>query len=140
MRAQTIYDITMALMDEMLDSGAVDVNSTKDYLARTPGILTILQTEVIIQQKNLGANVETLDAITKMTDEVDLDDDICMGVLPYGLAARLLGQEDASLSNYFSSLYNQKLYEGAKTSDSKYIAKQIDREDVYGSLMRVGDE
>ena len=139
MKAQTIYNFTMALMDEMLDTGGVDVNSTKDYLARTPGILTILQTECIIALKELGAKVETLDAIKKMTDDVDLDDDICMGVLPYGLAARLLGQEDASLSNYFSSLYNSKLGDAVKTTSSKYIAKQEVREDVYSSTMREGD-
>lgn len=129
----------MALMDEMLDNGGVDVNSTKDYLARTPGILTILQTECIIYLKRAGAKVQTLDPITNMTQDVDLDDDICTGVLPYGLAARLLGQEDASLSNYFSSLYDDKLASAVKTSNSKYIAKQEQREDVYSSLLRVGD-
>lgn len=139
MRAQTIYDITMALMDEMLDSGGVDVNSTKDYLARTPGILTILQTECIIALKKLGAKVETLDAIKKMTDDVDLDDDICMGVLPYGLAARLLGQEDASLSHNFSSLYASKLESAVQVTSSKYIATQEEREDVYNSKLKEGD-
>ena len=126
-------------MDEMLDNGNVDVNSTKDYLARTPGILTILQTECIIALKRIGAKVETLDAIRTMTDDVDLDDDICTGVLPYGLAARLLGQEDASLSNYFSSLYDEKLGTAVPTASSKYIAKQEQRPDVYSSLLRAGD-
>lgn len=36
MTCQEIYDITMALMDEMLDNGNVDYGSTKDYTARTP--------------------------------------------------------------------------------------------------------
>jgi hypothetical protein len=126
-------------MDEMLDSGAVDMNSTKDYLARTPGILTILQTECTIYLKQAGAKVDTLDAIKNMTQDVELDDDICMGVLPYGLAARLLGQEDASLSNYFSSLYDEKLGSAVLTASSKYIAKQEQRPDVYSSLLRAGD-
>ncbi len=138
MKAQDIYDITMALMDEMKNDGSVDINSTKDYLARTPGILTILQTEVIIELKKNGINVSSLDRIEKMTDEVDLEDDICTGVLPYGLAARLLGQEDATLSNYFSSLYMNGKSESAKTSSSKVLAKQETRENVYG-LLRAGD-
>ncbi len=138
MKAQDIYDITMALMDEMKNDGSVDINSTKDYLARTPGILTILQTEVIIELKKAGANVSGLDRIEKMTDEVDLEDDICTGVLPYGLASRLLGQEDASLSNYFSSLYENGKLDSAKTSSSKVLAKQKTRENVYG-LLRAGD-
>lgn len=126
-------------MDEMLDSGAVDENSTRDYKARTPGILTILQTECIIALKKVGAKVQTLDAITNMTQDVDLDDDICMGVLPYGLAARLLGQEDSSLANYFSSLYEGRLDNAVLSASSKYIAKQEQRPDVYSSLLRAGD-
>lgn len=135
----------MALMDEMKDNNnlnnesVVDYSSTKDYAARTPGILTILQTEVIIELKKAGADVDTLDRLTTMNEEVELEEDICMGVLPYGLAARLLGQEDTSLSNYFSSLYLSGLSDAVKTSEDKYIAKQIDREDVYHSEMRVGD-
>lgn len=145
MRVQDIYDITMALMDEMKDNRnlnsepVADYQSTKDYAARTPGILTILQTEVIIELKKSGADVDTLDRLTTMNDEVELEDDICMGVLPYGLAARLLGQEDTALSNYFSSLYQSGLSDVAKTSEDKYIAEQIDREDVYNSTMEVGD-
>lgn len=139
MIVQDIYDITMALMDEMKNDGTVDTDSTKDYNARTPGILTILQTEVIIELKKAGADVDTLDRLTKMTDEVDLEDDICMGVLPYGLAARLLRQEDGSLSNYFSSLYLRGLSDISKTSEDKYMATQIDREDVYHSEMEAGD-
>lgn len=136
MKAQDIYDITMALIDEMKNDGSVDYASTKDYTARTPGILTILQTEVIIELKKKGANVSSLDRITEMNGEVDLEDDICMGVLPYGLAARLLGQEDTALSNYFSSLYLNKLDDASSVSENKAYAKQVDREDVYDSLMR----
>lgn len=137
MKVQEIYDTTMALMDEMKNDGNVDYNSTKDYTARTPGILTILQTEVIIELKKVGANVESLDRLTSMDSEVDLEDDICNGVLPYGLAARLLGQEDTSLSNYFSSLYMSKLSDACQVSDSKVKAKQVAREDVYSSTLRV---
>ena len=143
MKVQDIYDITMALMDEMKDNSSLvnppdtDYASTKDYAARTPGILTILQTEVIMELKRVGADVSSLDPVKTMQDDVDLEDDVCAGVLPYGLAARLLGQEDSSLSNYFSSLYQDRLYKAAKTTDDKYLAEQIDREDVYNSTMEV---
>lgn len=127
----------MGLMDEKKNDGTTDYASTQDYKARTPDILTILQTEVIIELKKAGANVETLDRLTGDDSEVELEDDICMGVLPYGLAARLLGQEDSSLSNYFSSLYLGKLADAAQVSDSKLKAKQVAREDVYSSTLRV---
>jgi hypothetical protein len=138
MTCQEIYDITMALMDEMLDNGNVDYNSTKDYTARTPGILTILQTQVIMYFKSKGMDVDTLDRLMSMEDEVDLSDDICMGVLPYGLAARLLGQEDTQMSSYFSQLYNNALSDAAESSDDKAKGKQYSGENIYG-LMEAGD-
>ena len=136
MRAQTIYDITMSLMDERKNDGSVDVNSTKDYLARTPGILTILQTEIIMELKRVGAKVNSLDEVKNMTTDIDLEDDICFGIIPYGLAARLLAQEDTTLSNYFSSLYDGSF--ARYLSQYRQLAKQEDREDAYDSLMRVG--
>lgn len=136
MRAQTIYDITMSLMDERKNDGSVDVNSTKDYLARTPGILTILQTEIIMELKRVGAKVNSLDEVKNMTTDIDLEDDICFGIIPYGLASRLLAQEDTTLSNYFSSLYDSSF--ARYLTQFKQLAKQIDREDVYGADMKVG--
>lgn len=136
MRAQTIYDITMSLMDERKNDGNVDVNSTKDYLARSPGILTILQTEIIMELKKVGAKVNSLDEIKTMSTDIDLEDDICFGIIPYGLAARLLAQEDTTLSNYFSSLYDTAFLR--YLNQFRQLAKQEDREDMYGSMMRVG--
>lgn len=144
MTVKEIYDKTMALMDEMKDNAQlrdhpnVDYDSTKDYQARTPGILTILQTEVVMFLKGAGVDIDSLDAVETMDDEVDLDQDICYGVLTYGLAARLLGQEDERLSSYFSSLYNNGLAMSKDSAEDKYIAKQIARENVYG-LFRAGD-
>ena len=138
MTCQEIYDITMALMDEMLDNGSVDYNSTKDYTARTPGILTILQTQVVMFFKSRGIDIDTLDRLESMEDTVDLEDDVCMGVLPYGLAARLLGQEDEQMSSYFSQLYNQGLADAAESSSDKQKAKQYSGNNIYG-LMEAGD-
>lgn len=136
MKAQTIYDITMSLMDERKNDGNVDVNSTKDYLARAPGVLTVLQTEIVMELKRVGAKVGSLDEIKNMNADIDLKDDICFGIMPYGLASRLLAQEDTTLSNYFSSLYDSSF--ARYLTQFKQLAKQIDREDVYGADMKVG--
>ena len=142
MKAQTIFDLAMDLMDEKKDLATInatpesDYASTKDYQARTPGILTILQSEVVMELKKRGIDVDSLDEIKTLEDECDLDDMICSGILPYGLAARLLGQEDANLSNYFNSLYMGKLSDAYKISDDKIKAVQEKREDVYDSLLR----
>lgn len=144
MTCKEIYDITMALMDEMIDNQTIeqepnpDYPSTKDYQARTPGILTILQTQVVMYFKSRGIDIDTLPRLITMDDNVDLEDDICMGVLPYGLAARLLGQEDTAMSSYFSQLYNNGLAEAAESSDNKIKGKQVSGNNIYG-LFEAGD-
>lgn len=144
MTCHEIYDITMALMDEMIDNTTLeqvpnpDYPSTKDYQARTPGILTILQNQIVMYFKTRGIEIETLDRLETMEDEVELDDDICMAVLPYGLAARLLGQEDTAMSSYFSQLYNEGLANAAESSSDKPKGKQFPGNNIYG-LFEAGD-
>ncbi len=144
MTCHEIYDITMALMDEMIDNTTIeqvpnpDYPSTKDYQARTPGILTILQTEVVMFLKTRGIDIDPLPRLETIEDNVDLEDNICMGVLPYGLAARLLGQEDNAMSSYFSQLYYSGLGSAAESSEDKIKGKQVPGNNIYG-LMRAGD-
>jgi len=134
LKAQIIYDLTMSLMDERKNDGSVEVNSTKDYKARSPGILTVLQTEIVMELRRVGAQIDSLDELKNMDADIDLDDDICLGIIPYGLAGRLLAQEDSALSNYFSSLYDDKFGKYLRTYTKK--SNQEIRPDVYNSLLR----
>ena len=45
-KAQDVFDIAISLIDERLESGLIDPNSTKMYKANTPFILTTLQDEI----------------------------------------------------------------------------------------------
>jgi len=121
-------------MDERKNDGSVEVNSTKDYKARSPGILTVLQTEIVMELRRVGAQIDSLDELKNMDADIDLDDDICLGIIPYGLAGRLLAQEDSALSNYFSSLYDDKFGKYLRTYTKK--SNQEIRPDVYNSLLR----
>jgi hypothetical protein len=47
--AQQVFDITMDLIDERLDNGTISLSDTLDYNVKTPGILNILQSELIKQ-------------------------------------------------------------------------------------------
>jgi hypothetical protein len=47
--AQQIFDITMALIDEVLDTGLISTADTVSYSAKTPSLLTLLQAELIKQ-------------------------------------------------------------------------------------------
>ena len=139
MKAELIYKFALSHIDEMKDAKLVtgekpevDNTSTKDYRARTPGILTSIQNDITMY---LG--MDYLDEIKTMEADVELDDTICATIVVYELCARLLLTEDTTLSNYFSSLASSL----KNTTLDRYKAKskQVAREDVYGSLCGAGD-
>lgn len=139
MKAELIYKFALSHIDEMKDSKLIkgekpemDNTSTKDYRARTPGILTSIQNDITMK---LG--IGYLDEITTMESDVELDDAICATIVVYELCARLLLTEDTALSNYFSSLASSLM--NSTLEQFKTKAKQEVREDVYGSLCRAGD-
>ena len=138
-KAELTYKFALSHIDEMKDAKLIkgekpemDNTSTKDYRARTPGILTSIQNDITMY---LG--MEYLDEITSMESDVELDDAICATIVVYELCARLLLTEDTVLSNYFSSLASNL----KNTTLERYRAKakQEVREDVYGSLCEAGD-
>lgn len=47
--AQEIFKLAMGLQDELEDNGTINATNTMNYSVKTPGILTILQTELIQQ-------------------------------------------------------------------------------------------
>ena len=139
MKAEIIYKYALSHMDEMLDAKNVakekpqiDSASTKDYRARTPGILTSIQNDIAMK---LGLGY--LEEVKTMESEVELEDTICSTIVVYELCARLLLNEDASISNYLSSLAAEMRN---RTLDKfKPKAKQEKRKDVYSSTLRAGD-
>lgn len=62
MTAQGIYDHTMSLIDERLDSGVIDPTTTAVFAKNAPFLLTILQDEVL-----LDSNLTKTYTITKST-------------------------------------------------------------------------
>lgn len=188
MTAQQIFSITVDLISERLDSGTIDTTNTLNYQKRTPGLLTMLQTELCKEAplyKNKTINVSTAiegyvavnfddatyyslsrllsidlepqadfkmigdalyvpfdfegiavykyipEAITEMSDTMDLDNYICSTVLPCGLASQLLRTENEDLSNYFERRYTE-----LKQSISKKQPSEIGKvKDVYNSTL-----
>lgn len=65
-----------------------------------------------------------------MTDEIGLDERICTGVLPYGLAALLLTEENPTLANFFWQTFLEQLEEAKRGTPSGESAV----EDTYGFL------
>ena len=67
--------------------------------------------------------------VAEMTDEIGLDGRICTGVLPYGLAALLLTEENPTLANFFWQTFLEQLAEARRGLPG--AAEGV--EDVYGS-------
>ena len=133
--AQEVFELAMSLMDELNEStGAAITADTREYMHRAVPILNILRGElypfsdtyVVIEPGKRPISTR----LTKIEDVIDLDDYICQSVLPYGLAAHLLMQEDLTSANYF-----QQRYEELKRMLEKGLPTvSEDIEDIYGGI------
>lgn len=67
--------------------------------------------------------------IASMTDDINLDDYICRSVMPYGLAAHLLLDENPSAASFFQQRY-EELLRGLRSGGIPTGSEDI--VDVYG--------
>lgn len=108
--AQQIFEMAIALMDSQSDDGQADTPDNAEYKNRTLPILNILRGELYPYSDTYEADDEgrPVATIIKNFDKpVDLDDYICQGVMPYGLAAHLLLAEDPATANFFQQRYDE---------------------------------
>ena len=132
--AQRVFDITMGLMDELSESGATDTSDTKEYKNRTLFILNVLRGELYPFSDTYAiaepGKRPIAVIIENFTDDIQLDDYICQSVMPYGLAAHLLLDENPSAAGFF-----QQRYEEMKAMLSKGMSSgSEDIIDVYGNI------
>lgn len=133
--AKGVFDLAMAIIDELSESGASDTSDTREYKNRTRHILNVLQGELYFYSDRYEPPVKgkrsIAEPITDFESEiVSLDDYICRTVLPYGLAAHLLMDENPSVANTCLQLYEQ-----LKATLAKGLpAVSVDIEDVYGGF------
>lgn len=133
--AQWVFEKAMHLMDEVNEStGAADTADTKEYKNRALPILNILRIECVTASDTYAVTTpgkRPIPAeITAMTDEIELDDGICQGVLPYGLAAHLILDENPDVAAYFNQRYTELLAQFRVTIP----AAAEDIVDVYGGI------
>jgi hypothetical protein len=131
--AQTVYEMAIALMDSMSDSGKADVADNNEYKHRALPILNILRGELYPysdthETDDEGRPIAAL--IRDFNKPIDLDDYICRSVMPYGLAAHLLLDENPTSASFFQQRY-EELVRGLR---SGIPAASEDIEDVYGGL------
>ena len=127
-----IFDQAIKLMDEQSDSGTAVWSDTVEYQNRAISILNALIGECYPYSDTYSIDTPGKRPIAKpvftMEDVVQLDDSIAKSVLPYGLAAELIKNDDPMLGNYFLQRYQELLARHAKTLPAAWDTI----EDVYG--------
>lgn len=110
MKAIDVFKTTMAMIDEMLDTGELDADSTAEYKARTPYILTALQNEIIGVENRFRKYEDHIRPvpITDLDNNyVQVEDIQANTLLVYGLAAKLLADENKTLANFMQQEYER---------------------------------
>lgn len=132
--AQEVFEMAMHLMDEVNEStGKADTSDTKEYKNRTIPILNILRVECYPASDTYRAEPGKRPVCPRIEDfesPIGLDDAICQGVLPYGLAAHLLLDENPDVASYFSQRYEELLSAAGRSlpAGSEEIT------DLYGGI------
>lgn len=133
--AQQVFQLAMNLADENNQAtGSIDTQTTKEYKNRTLAILNVLRMECFPLSSGYSMGQPGLrpycPEIKDFDSPIRLDDEICLGILPYGLAAHLFINDDPTMANFF-----QQRYEELLTRRRSYIATKIEPiDDIYGGL------
>ena len=131
--AQRVFDLAMGLMDEVNEtSGGTDDADTREYKVRTLLILNALRGELFPYSDTYAAEEPgkrpILAVIQSFDQVIGMDDYICQSVLPYGLAAQLLLDENPDSASFF-----QQRYEEMRMNLAKGLPPQSESiSDVYG--------
>ena len=122
--------MTMSLIDEINDNGTLDPNTTAEYRAKAPAILTMLQNEIIGIENRYKAFNEQIKPIPIETLEqpVQLDDIKANTLLTNGLASHLMLYEDTAVASFFQQRYEEMRNKYLKPVPIT-ITKKIDKYD-----------
>jgi len=136
-RVQAVFDKAMYLIDAQNESTGLTVNSdSQEYRVRTVGILNNLLDLVYPASDTFHIGPDgrrpALDDITGFEDELDLDARVLRDILPNGLAAKLLSEENPALANYFQQCFEQSLEQAKQSVPAAFEA--IDDALAYGGI------
>ena len=129
---QAVFDLAVHLMDAQNEAtGATDTIAAREYRHRTPSLLNSLLDRVYLSSATCPVDTvgrPICPKVSAMEDVLALDERICTGVLPYGLAGLLLAEEDPQRANFFWQTFLEQLHEAGQSlcgEDSPVV-------DVYG--------
>jgi hypothetical protein len=133
--AKWVFEKAMSLMDSLAEgSGIADIADNTEYKNRTISILNILRMECFpfsdTYQVTAPGKRPVCPEIVSLEDKIPLDDALAQGVLPYGLAAHLLVDENPDSASFFNQRYEQLL----NAMKVGLPATEGDITDVYGII------
>lgn len=122
-----VFKTAMGLMDELSKSGSAQTVDTDEYKYRTPSAINIMVAEL----KMLVGDREDWLPISSIGDIVpNVSTSYGIGVMPYGLAANLLIDENPTAANF----YQQRYEEMRNNFLRRQTATFEDIKDVYGGV------
>ena len=131
-----VFERAITLMDE-LNAGQYRHDDTVEYQNRTLPILNVLQNELYPYSDTFpkwqdweAGRRPVLQPLSGLSEEIDLDDYCAGTVLPYGLAAHLLLDENPSAAGFFQQRYDE--LKSALMRGAGKLAESEDVVDVYG--------
>jgi hypothetical protein len=127
-----IFKKAMALTDNIDENGQYDTMDTAEYNRRTLPVLNMLLCECYAYSDTYAAEEGARGVcpeVTSMSESVPVDDTLARTVLPYGLAAQLMLDENPSSASFFQQRYEELL---KKLHD--FPRETEDIENLYGGL------
>lgn len=109
-----IFDIAIHLIDAQNEStGNTETTDTKEYLLRTPSLLNSILNRAYPYSDTYVAVPEKRPVhppVSGPADMVEMDDYLCLTVLPYGLAALLVNPEgESSVASFLWQMFEDGL-------------------------------
>lgn len=132
---EDVFNAAMAIMDELNDSGEAQTTDTQEYKNRTLPIMNVLISECYpySDSKDTAKPDSAWRAVMEFDDSLyKIDDTIALGIMPYGLAANLLVDENPSAASFYQARYEELL----KAKARRVRATIEDIEDIYGCIGR----
>ena len=133
MLAEDVFNIAMAMIDEMPTTGQPDPTTTAEYRAKAPSILSMLQAEIIGIENRYRDSKEQVSPVPIEDLDQPLQIDVIKAttLLANGLAANLMVVEDKALANFFEQRYEEMKGMFLKPKPRKPET----RRDVYDSTL-----
>lgn len=111
--AAFIFDQAIKLMDEQSEAGQSRWADTQEYENRAVAILNALIGECYPVSDTFRVDSPgqrpVFQTVNNLNSVVYLDDALAKTVLPYGLAAELVKNDDPAMGNYFLQRYQELL-------------------------------